>query len=122
MSNNLERPEPDPTDTQKITQLNESLGILEGALTNLITKPLDADGSTTLTDAQALRNMYFDLTGALAAPENVIVPNNVKGYWVRNSTTGGQTVTFKTLSGTGISVTSTWKHLLCDGTNVIAVA
>lgn len=127
MSNNLGRTEPTATGTQKVVLLNESDSIIEGALTDNQSFALDGDGSTALTVSTELFKYractLAYATGALAAPENVIVSTSIKKMtWWIDSTTGGQTVTVKTLSGTGIAISSTPKLLYCDGTNVIQIA
>ena len=71
-----------------------------------------------LSDAQA-QSAYHEYTGALTANINVIVPDDEKGYWIYNNTSGAYTLTVKTSAGTGIAVTQSKKvHLACDGTNV----
>jgi hypothetical protein len=64
--------------------------------------------------------MVIKLTGALTGTSTVTVPDSVeKLYIVENATTGSQTVTFKTVSGTGVNFTSTgYKFLFSDGTNI----
>jgi len=64
--------------------------------------------------------MVLKLTGALTGASTVTVPDSVeKLYIVENATTGSQTVTFKTASGTGVDFTSTgYKFLYSDGTNI----
>jgi hypothetical protein len=69
-------------------------------------------------------NMVIKLTGALTGTSTVTVPDSVeKLYIVENATTGSQTVTFKTVSGTGVNFTSTgYKFLFSDGTNIVEIA
>lgn len=56
----------------------------------------------------------------LTAARNIIVPSTSKMYLVRNSTTGGFSVTVKTSAGTGIEVPNGREMLLyCDATNVV---
>jgi hypothetical protein len=68
--------------------------------------------------------MVIKLTGALTGTSTVTVPDSVeKLYIVENATTGSQTVTFKTVSGTGVNFTSTgYKFLFSDGTNIVEIA
>jgi hypothetical protein len=68
--------------------------------------------------------MIFKLTGALTGTSTVTVPDSVeKLYLVNNATSGGETVTFKTESGTGVNFTSTgYKLLFSDGTNIVDTA
>lgn len=56
----------------------------------------------------------------LTAARNIIVPSTSKMYLVKNSTTGGFSVTVKTSAGTGIAVPNGSEMMLyCDGTNVL---
>lgn len=83
-----------------------------------------SDANHTLTVANGAtdeaRRMFVTLTGALTATRNVICPAVSKMYVVRNNTTGGQSIVFKTSAGTGITVANGQSALLyCDGTNVV---
>ena len=50
----------------------------------------------------------------------IIVPNTIQQYWVRNTTTGAYSLTVKTAAGTGIAVVQNGAAILyCDGTNVV---
>ena len=74
----------------------------------------DVDGATN-----EARKMFIVATGTPGAVRNVICPAVSKLYFVRNNTTGGFALTFKTAGGSGISVANgTYKALYCDGTNV----
>ena len=83
------------------------------------------DANYTLTQADGVtdesRRMFVTLTGTLTAGRNVICPTVSKLYVVKNSTTGGFAITFKTTAGTGIAIPSgaTSTLLYCDGTNVV---
>lgn len=100
--------------------------LMEDAVAGLIDISLDA-GSVTLTANQGAvdqaRYMILDLTGtSLASSRDVTVPNLSKLYLVRNSTTGGQTITVKTAAGTGVTIpdsSAIW--VFCDGTDVYGV-
>lgn len=81
------------------------------------------DANYTLTVAAEApdesRCMFVTLTGALTAQRNVVCPAQSKLYFVTNNTTGGQSVLFKTNSGTGVLVAPGQRiPLYCDGTNV----
>lgn len=83
-----------------------------------------SDANHTLTVANGAadeaRRMFVTLTGTLSATRNVICPAVSKMYVVRNNTTGGQSIVFKTSAGTGITVANGQSALLyCDGTNVV---
>jgi hypothetical protein len=70
--------------------------------------------------------MRFNLTGALAANQNVLLPQGVAGMWVvSNNTTGTFTVTMgsnngsNVAAGTTVSVPQGYSTIIfCDGTNV----
>jgi hypothetical protein len=69
------------------------------------------------------RYAFINMTGAISAARNVIVPTASKLYYIKNSTTGGFDITVKTSAGTGISVLNgATAILLCDGTNVVSAA
>jgi hypothetical protein len=82
----------------------------------------DANRTLTTVDGAAdeARQMFIVLTGTLTAARNVVCPSLSKLYFVKNSTTGGFSITFKTSAGTGILVPSGLSvALYCDGTNVL---
>ena len=84
-----------------------------------------ADADRTLTNgdgaaANEARYAFINMTGALTAARNVIVPTASKLYFFKNATTGGFAITLKTSGGTGISIPNGKAMvLMCDGTNVI---
>lgn len=75
----------------------------------------------TLTAQQAMAE-YITVTGAFVSNRSLIVPNY--GEWeVYNTSTGGFTLTVKTLSGTGISVALNDRVTVrADGTNVVLIS
>lgn len=55
---------------------------------------------------------------ALTSGRNVIIPSVKKVYIVRNITSGGQIITIKTSSGSGVAIENGYTQLVyCDGTN-----
>lgn len=82
-----------------------------------------ASGHVTLTAAQ-YRCRILNATGAPAGARNVLLPDTKTGAWLCiNSTTGGQTITFKTVSGTGVAVAaSSAVWLYSDGTNIVVTS
>ena len=83
-----------------------------------------SDANYTLTVADGLtdesRKMFVVLTGALTAQRNVVCPSVSKLYFVANTTTGSQSIVFKTNAGTGITVPNGEAMVLyCNGTNVV---
>ena len=82
------------------------------------------DANYTLTVADGLtdesRKMFVVLTGALTATRNVVCPSVSKLYFVANTTSGAQSIVFKTNAGTGITVPNGEAMVLyCNGTNVV---
>jgi len=108
------------------TKTNTNLDIIQQAIAGYVAQAVTDGGTTalTITDGSTAtsvaRNIVIKLTGALTGTSTVTVPDSVeKLYIVENATTGSQTVTFKTVSGTGVNFTSTgFKFLYSDGTNI----
>ena len=105
---------------------NTNLDIIQQAIAGYVAQAVTDGGTTALTitdgstSTSVARNMIIKLTGALTGTSTVTVPDSVeKLYIVENATTGSQTVTFKTASGTGVNFTTTgYKFLYSDGTNI----
>lgn len=79
------------------------------------------DGSTSSDRA---RRLFLNLTGTLSGTQTITVPDNAKKlYIVYDGTThSGNTLTFKTASGTGVNLTEGEYHFLYnDGTNVVEI-
>ena len=106
------------------TTTNTNLGtLLEQAITGVLSV---AQGDTTLTltatqgASNQARNAVINLTGAMTAGRNVVVPSVNKLYLFKNSTTGGFSTTIKTAAGSGVAVLNGQSRLVyCDGTDVI---
>lgn len=80
-----------------------------------------ADANQTLSYEQAMCES-MELTGALTALRDVIVPTVVRNYIVFANVTGGFGVRVKTSAGTGITVADGKRAIVeCDGTNVVRV-
>lgn len=77
-------------------------------------------GIYTLTGAE-LNRVSYEFTGVLTGNRTIIVPNTVQQYWVKNSTTGAYTLTIKTATTPGVSVTQTASTILyCNGNQVVS--
>jgi hypothetical protein len=108
------------------TKTNTNLDIIQQAVAGYVAQAVTDGGTTALTitdgstSTSVARNIVIKLTGSLTGTSTVTVPDSVeKLYIVQNATTGSQTVTFKTASGTGVNFTSTgYKFLYSDGTNI----
>ena len=115
--------------------LNYNSTILDQMFGNTTGVSVNTGGSTTYTNITApsataagstSQAMRFNLTGALAANQNVFLPQNVGGMWtVTNSTSGSYTVTLgsnngsNVAAGTTVSLPQGYSSLVyCDGTNV----
>lgn len=104
---------------------------VNAGVTDLADEAIAGLGVVTMTDANytlttvngatdEARQMFLSITGTLTAARNVVCPAVSKLYFITNSTIGGFAITFKTASGTGISIPSaTSRILMCDGTNVL---
>jgi hypothetical protein len=67
-----------------------------------------------------LNRIAYQFSGVLTANMEIIVPNTIQQYWVRNNTTGSYSLTVKTAAGTGVSVVQNGAAIMyCDGTNVV---
>ena len=104
---------------------NTNLGtLLEQAITGVLSVAQGDVANLTLTNTDYVsnqaRNAVVNLTGAMTAARNVVVPTANKVYLVKNSTTGGFVITVKTAAGTGVEVAAnTARWVYCDGTNVV---
>lgn len=104
---------------------NTNLGtLLEQAITGVLSVAQGDTANLTLTNTDYVsnqaRNAVVNLTGAMTAARNVVVPTANKVYLIKNSTTGGFVITVKTSGGTGVEVAAnTARWVYCDGTNVV---
>lgn len=107
---------------------------VNNGITSLLEAAVAGTAAVTMTDADytlttaneatdEARNAVIVLSGTLTASRNVICPTSSKIYIVRNATTGGFPIVFKTAAGTGITVANgTTRFLRCDDTNVVEAA
>lgn len=80
-----------------------------------------ADANKTLTYEQAMCES-LELTGALTALRDVVVPTVARAYTIFANNTGGFGVQVKTSAGTGVTVADGKRAIVeCDGTNVVRV-
>lgn len=80
-----------------------------------------ADANKTLTYEQAMCES-MELTGALTALRDVIVPLVPRCWTVYANTTGGFGVRVIGASGTGITIADTRRAIVeCDGTNIVRI-
>ena len=109
----------DKTNTN-LTIVNTAVaGYVEQAVTNGGTLALTiTDGAATAT----AQNAVIKLTGTITGNSIVTVPDSIeKTFIVNNGTSGAYTVQFKTVSGTGVTFSTTdkgTKFVYTDGTNI----
>jgi hypothetical protein len=78
-------------------------------------------GGTLTLSATQYANVVQNYTGTLASNQIVVVPSTVQIYYAQNSTSGSYSLTFKTVSGSGTTVSIPQGQtltIICDGTNV----
>jgi hypothetical protein len=108
------------------TTTNTQYDMWEAAISGTSTVAFASDGNDTLTTANGsddeARHAVINLSGGstLTATREMVCPTSSKLYIVDNNTTGGQSVTFKTSAGSGITIPNGQRMFLyCDGTNVV---
>jgi hypothetical protein len=104
-----------------ITNTNLGTALEEAIVGSANVNFSSADVTLTLTDSnssQAARNLRLNLTGSVAAPQNLIVPAIEKIYIINNGLT--QTITVKNATGNGISVPAgKTEYVYNNGTDVV---
>ena len=112
------------------TKTNTNLNLLQQAVAGYQEVSIAGGAQTTalvMTDAALsnARNAVIKLTGTITGNQIVTIPNSIeKVYTIINGTTGAFTVEFKTVSGTGVTFSTTNKGAIfvySDGTNVVNV-
>jgi len=107
------------------TTTNTNLGtLLEQSISGYVTQAITDGADTTITIPNGAtgvaRNMFIEMTGALTATRNLIVPANKKLYFIFNNTSGGFAVTVKVSGQTGVSVPNGRKVILVsNGTDIV---
>jgi hypothetical protein len=109
-------------------KVNTVFDLIEDAIAGVGSISMTADANKTLTDTDGAADesrsavLEFTSTLSLTATRSIIVPTSGKIYVVKNGTTGGQSLTITTLSGTGVTIPNGGvRTVYCDGTNVAAV-
>jgi len=103
-----------------LTILNTSVaGYVSQAVTNGGTLALTiTDGASTAT----AQNAVINFTGSITGNSIVTIPDSIEKTWIiKNATSGAYTLQFKTVSGTGITFSTTdkgTKFVYSDGTNI----
>ena len=109
---------------------NTNLNLVQQAIAGYQEISIAGGAQTTalaMTDAAIsnARNAVIKFTGTITGNQIVTIPDSIeKTYIISNGTTGAFTVEFKTVSGTGVTFSTTDKGikiLFSDGTNVVDV-
>jgi len=104
------------------TKTNTNLQIIEQIAGGYTTQAVSDSGDTTLSVSDGstgatLSHRIIEFTGSLTGARNVTIPLDVQNfYFLKNATSGSQTVTFKYVTGTGTSAA------VASGKTVIAYA
>ena len=104
------------------TKTNTNLQIIEQISGGYTTQAVSDSGDTTLSVSDGstgatLSHRVIEFTGSLTGARNVTIPLDVQNfYFLKNATSGSQTVTFKYVTGTGTSAA------VASGKTVIAYA
>ena len=104
------------------TKTNTNLNIIEQISGGFTQQAVSDSGDTDLSVSDGstgatLAHRMIEFTGSLSAGRNVTIPKDVQTfYFLKNSTSGSQVVTFKYVSGSGSSVA------VANGSTVIVFA
>ena len=104
------------------TKTNTNLQIIEQISGGYTTQAVSDSGDTALSVSDGstgatLSHRIIEFTGSLTGARNVTIPLDVQNfYFLKNATSGSQTVTFKYATGTGTSAA------VASGKTVIAYA
>ena len=109
------------------TVTNTNLDLIQEAVGGYISIAVtNADITTTIADGASSngRNAVIKLTGTLTAKRNITVPESVEKAWLvvdaTDRSSSHYTLTFKTASGTGVTLAQGSTTLLfSDGTNIV---
>jgi len=107
-------------------KVNTVFDLIEDAIAGVGSISMTADADKTLTDIDGAVDesrsavLEFTSTLSLTATRSIIVPTSGKIYIVKNGTTGGQSLTITTVSGTGVTIANgDIRIVYCDGTNIL---
>ena len=107
---------------------NSNLNVVQQAIAGYQEVSIAGGAQTTalvMTDATIsnARNAVIKFTGTITGNQIVTIPDSIeKTYIISNGTTGAFTVEFKTVSGTGVTFSTTdkgTKIVFSDGTNIV---
>jgi hypothetical protein len=111
------------------SKTNQNLNLVQQAIAGYQAVTVNGTGTTTLAMTDGVisnaRNAVIKLTGTITGNIIVTIPDGIeKIYLLENGTTGSFTVNFTTVSGTGVTFSTTDKGikiLYSNGTNIIDV-
>ena len=115
-------------DNKEVT-INEGWELLDLKITGTYTQDFGADADETPSPAEvaawrkATRILVTDTGGPLTLARDLLLDDTaVAFYIIRDDTTGGQVVTFRTVSGSGITLSKN-RYKLCyhDGTDILEI-
>ena len=110
------------------TKTNTNLNLIQQAIAGFQSIDVaSTDVTLSMLDASIsnARNMVLKFTGTLAGNRAVKLPNGIEKFYILQDATthGANTLTFKTVSGNGITLDEGKMHgCFSDGTNVFEVA
>lgn len=99
---------------------NDNFERLADAIAGHASINLAGGGNYTISQSQSLdtegRKAFLTLTGLRTATCEITVPSFSKIYYVRNTTTGDYTISFKTSGGSAVTIRTTGVTVVvCDG-------
>lgn len=108
---------------QKEVTMNEAVRVLDGALAGNFLIDLNGLSGDVEPNSESLRSSaVLKITGALANPVNLIVPDQNHIWHVRHLGTDYDIVV-KTSAGSGVTLSPTQAQLVyCDSTDVVAIS
>jgi hypothetical protein len=124
VTTNLGAPQVANNQDQKEQTINDAIGRLDGAITDVLGCSIDATNTLTVSDDDFKSHAQFDCVGAgVTAAFTLIVPSVRKGLFVVSNEAGytatveisGQALSAPTVADSAIGL------FFCDGTNVRAV-
>lgn len=102
--------------------VNTGFDSLQQNIGGVLNKSVAGGADVTLSAAEA-NNGIINLTGALTANINVIVPASAMQWVFCKQTTGAYSVSVKTSAGLGVAIGQGIRtQLICDGSDVLALS
>ncbi|MCI0526354.1 MAG: hypothetical protein L0Y56_02730 [Nitrospira sp.] len=115
------------TDITSLTGLTGAVQAASGSAIDFgrVVVAMAADADQTLSGGQ-FNKLIIEMSGGttLTATRNIILPTLDGRIWiVENTTTGGQSLVFKTSGGAGVTVANGNRAIVyCDGTDIVLAA